>query len=491
MSHGIHVSLTVSRDNTAKWRMIKKDRDNPHFGRRTGGGDLRQRFAAFAALSAGAFGLLMAGSPAAAQAAAAGSTLTVTWSQNPQTIDPRKIYDGEDWNIGRALYVGLYSDSATFHLQPKVAQGMPKVTDHGLVYTIQLRPGARWSNGQPLTAQDFVYALRTELASSFQSPDTYLWYMIKGASAYEAGKSSYLGVRALGPHTLQYTLSQPYSAFPYVLSVPAAFPVYPAGVKSIASHPVSDGPYVLQSWKTGVSMQLVKNPHYFLPHAYPQSLVFDFNVSPSVGILRVQSGQADLVGDGIPSANYLQLAGNPQTAQNITRGFSPALVMLALNMRVKPFNSLAVREAVQMALDKPYLVRLINGRGQAANGVLPPSLPGFGPDIKPVYPYNPGRARQLLKDAGYPHGFTVQLGLASEQSGGQQIATVVQADLAKIGVKVLVKPLPAEATAIARVPMMTYSWYMDYPDPSDFVNGFATSPAVVGDRTRRSCTILF
>ncbi|MCY0898856.1 MAG: ABC transporter substrate-binding protein [Firmicutes bacterium] len=410
-----------------------------------------------------------------------GGTLVVTWSGNPQTIDPRKIYDAEDWNIGRALYIGLYTMNSRFQLKPGVAEGNPIVSDHGLVYTIHLNPKATWSNGQPLTAQDFVYALRTELSPKFQSPDTYLWWMVKGANAYEAGKSSYLGIKALNDHTLQYTLSTPYSAFQYVLSVPASFPVDPAAINRVATNPVTDGPYIVSQWKTGVSMLLRKNPHYFRRHAYPAHVLFDFNVDPSVGILRVEDGQADIVGDGIPSANYLQLEANPQYRSDITRGYLPAVILLALNEKIKPFNNPLVREAVQMAINKRHLVQLLNGRAQPANGVLPPSLPGFGGrDIPNLYPYNPAKAKSLLKKAGYPHGFSTTLGLASEMTGSAQIETEVEADLGRIGIHITAKPLPTETAALAKVPMMTYSWYMDYPDPADFISGFITSPAVAG-----------
>ncbi len=408
------------------------------------------------------------------------STMTVTWSGNPQTIDPRKIYDGEDWNIGRALYVGLYSINSTFHLDPVIATGQPAISNHGLTYTIHLNPKATWSNGTPVTAQDFVYALRTELSPKFQSPDTYLWWMIKGATAYESGKSTTLGIKALGSHTLEYTLSQPYSAFPYVLGVPASFPVDPAAISKVATDPVTDGPYVIGQWTTGQKMVLNQNPHYFRHRNSPKHIQFDFNVNPSVGILRVEDGQADLVADGIPSANYTQLKANPQYAANITKGYSPAVILLALNEKVKPFNNVLVRQAVEMAINKKHLVQLLNGRALPANGVLPPSLPGFGSDIPNLYPYNPSKAKALLRKAGYPHGFSTTLGLASEQTGSSQIETEVEADLKAIGIQVTAKPLPAESSAQAKIPMMTYSWYMDYPDPADFIGGFVTSPAVVG-----------
>ncbi len=406
--------------------------------------------------------------------------MTVTWSANPQSIDPRSIYTAEDWNIGRALYEGLYTDNQDFQLVPTVASSMPQISDNGTVYTISLRKDVMWSNGQPVTAQDFVGTLRAELASGSSSPNGYLWYMIKGSSDYEAGKSQYLGITALDDYTLQYTLSQPFTAFPYVLSVPASFPVCQAALSTVNTSPVTDGPYVITSWTKGVEMVLGKNPQYKQANPYPDSIIFDFNVDPSVGTLRVQNGQADLVGDGIPSANYLQLIGNPQTQANITSGAVPSVILLALNTQVKPFNNLKVRQAIEYAINKQHLLQLMNNRGEVATSILPRTLPGFETDTYNPYPYNVSMAKQLLTEAGYPNGFSTELGLASEQTGSDEISTEVKNDLQAVGINVNVKPLPQDVAAMAQVPMMTYSWYMDYPDPADFIDGFVASPAVVG-----------
>ena len=409
-----------------------------------------------------------------------GGTMTVTYSTNPQSIDPRDIYDGEDWNIGRALYLGLYDLQTNSQLVTGVAASMPQVSSDGTVYTIKLRNDIKWSNGQPVKAQDFVYSLRSELAPNSNSPNEYLWYMIKGASDYEAGKSQDLGVQALDDSTLQYTLSQPFTAFTYVLTTPSSFPVCQAAASQVSTAPVTEGPYVLQSWTKGVSMALTKNPQWKQSAPYPDSIVFDFNVDPSVGVMRVQNGQADLVGDGIPSANYLQLIANPQTKSQITAGSIPAVVLLALNTKVKPFDNLQVRQAIEYAINKQHLLQLMNNRGDVATSILPKALPGFGSDTYNPYPYDPAKAKQLLTQAGYPNGFSTTLGTSTEQTGSDEIVSEVKNDLQAIGINVTAKPLPSESTAIAQIPMTTYSWYMDYPDPCDFIDGFVTSPAVAG-----------
>jgi ABC-type transport system substrate-binding protein len=430
------------------------------------------------------FSGLLAGcsSPASTSSSSTPATtpMTITYSGNPQTIDPRNIYDGEDWNIGRAMYVGLYDLQAGGQLVPCIAAGMPQISNDGTVYTIKISPTAMWSNGQPVKAQDFVYSLRSELAPGFNSPNDYLWYMVKGAADFEAGKSQSLGVQAIDDSTVQYTLSQPFTAFTYVLSTPAAFPVCQAAASQVSTSPVTEGPYTLKSWTKGVSLTLVKNLQWKQSAPYPDSLVFDFNVDQSVGIMRVQNGQADLDGDGIPPANYLQLIANPQTKSQITAGTIPAVILLCLNTQVKPFDNLKVRQAIEYAINKPHLMQLLNNRGAAATSILPRALPGFANDTYNPYPYDPAKAKALLTEAGYPNGFSTTLGSAAEETAGDAIVSEVKNDLQAIGISVTAEPLPQDATAIAQMPMTTFSWYMDYPDPCDFIDGFVTSPAVTG-----------
>jgi len=304
--------------------------------------------------------------------------------------------------------------------------------------------------------------------------------MVKGAADYEAGKSQFLGVQALDDSTVQYTLSQPFTAFTYVLSTPSAFPVCQAAASQVSTNPVTEGPYTLQSWTKGVSMTLVKNPQWKQTAPYPDSLVFDFNVDQSVAIMRVQNGQADLAADGIPPANYLQLIANPQTKSQITAGTIPAVILLCLNSQVKPFDNLKVRQAVEYAINKPHLMQLLNNRGQLATSILPRALPGFANDTYNPYPYDPTKAKELLTEAGYPNGFSTTLGSAAEETAGDSIVSEVKNDLQAIGISVTAKPLPEDATAIAQMPMTTFSWYMDYPDPCDFIDGFVVSPPVAG-----------
>ncbi len=411
------------------------------------------------------------------------SPLVATMSGTVGTIDPNKIYSGDEWNAGYLLYRGLYMLNASAQMVPAVASGMPQVSNNGLTYTIHLKPGLKWSNGSAITAQDFADSLKRELNPKTGSPDGYLWTMLQGAQSYESGQAKTLsGVTVVNPLAIQYHLSKPYSAFPEILATPAGFPINPAAVSQISTKPVTDGPWILRTWEVGTKMTLAPNPHYTLAQKPRYSgLVVDMGVSPSTSILRVQSGQADWIFDGIPSSQYAGLQSNPKWSKDMVKFANVGIYLLALNTRVAPFNKLAVRQAVEMAINKQHLVRLLQNRGTPANGILPKTLPGFEKDIPNMYPYNPTKARQILDQAGFPQGFTTTLGMAAEGPDGEVIGTEVQNDLKAIGITVHLKPLPQETTAVAQIPMLTYSWFMDYPDAADFINGFTScSAAVVG-----------
>lgn len=422
-----------------------------------------------------------AGSPTTTPSAG-GGTLVATYSGTLPTIDPNKDYNNIEWLAGYSLYRGLYMLGPYGHVHTAVAASLPVVSHHGLTYTVTLKSGLKWSNGDPITAQDFVTSLDRELAPNSGSPDGYLWYMLKGAAAYQSGQAPTLaGVRATGRYTIQYLLSQPYPPFVDILTTPAAFPVDPAHLSTLASQPVTDGPWTVSQWNPATSITFKPNPHYTLGQLKFHAMKFEFNVQPNVGILRVQAGQADLVIDGIPSAQYQSLNQSPTWSKDVLHIPAVAVYLLALNTKVAPFTHLKVRQAVEMAINPQHIIRLLQNRGRVVHGVIPTSMPGFATNIPNQYPYNPAQAKTLLARAGYPHGFTVTLGVGSEGTGGQTVSTAIQANLAAIGITAQIKPLPQESTALAQVPMTTYNWFMDYPDPADFIDGFTScASAVVG-----------
>jgi ABC-type transport system substrate-binding protein len=219
----------------------------------------------------------------------------------------------------------------------------------------------------------------------------------------------------------------------------------------------------------------VRNPNYYKPGLpYLDKIVFEVGQEPTVALLRLQRGEVDVLGDGIPPARFLQVKNDPKNAGMIIEGGQLHTGYIAINVRMKPFDNVKVRQAVNMAINKKRICKIINNRAIPANQPLPPSMPGYDKNYK-GYPYNPAKAKELLKEAGYPDGFKTEL-YASNTDPNPRIAQAIQRDLADIGIKADLKTLAQSAVIAAggepdQAPMIWsggMAWIADFPDPSDF-----------------------
>lgn len=432
--------------------------------------------------------LILAGVPSA-RAARHGGTIVATWGASLTTVDPAYTYSYVDWPQTHALFDGLLGFATGTSLVPHLAAAMPDESKDGLTYTFHLRHGLQFSNGDPITAQDFIFSWERELAPKTASPDTYFWFALAGAATFEAGKAQHIsGLAAPDPYTLKVTLSAPFPPFLYVMAVPCSMVVDPAAIhqahaenKDMSTNVVSSGPFMLKDWVRGQKMDLVRNPHYWDPSSPQADAVhFDLGVDPSVALLRIQKGQADLMGDAIPSAQFASVLQDPKWHNLLYRLPDIGVYMIAMNVKVKPFDNLLVRKAVSYAINKMHAVRFINGRGTPATSIIPPTMPGFTGGEPELYPYNPDKAKQLLAQAGYPNGFGTTIGVP-DSVYEQRMADAAIADLANVGIKLTLKKAVTEGAAVANLPMQAYHWLLDYPDPADFVDGFTScASAVVG-----------
>jgi len=433
-------------------------------------------------------GTLVAGAGGSARAGVArgphqGGTINVTWGTPLTTMDPAFTYGATDWPQTHLVFDGLLGFKNGITLQPDMAAALPTVSKDGLTYTFHLRKGIVFSNGDPITAGDFVYSWERVLAPKTASPDTYLWTGVKGAAEFEAGKAQHVsGFSAPDDNTVTVTVAQPFPAIQYVLATPSSMVVDPKVVaqlgaqhKDMGSHVVGSGPYMLTDWVQGQKADFARNPHYFLAGLpYADKVHMDLGVAPSTALLRLYKGQVDLIGDGIPSAQFASVITNDKLKPQIASLTDIGVYMISMNTKLKPFTDIRVRQAVSYAISKVRAIRFINGRGTPANGILPKTLPGFGRDIPEQYPYNPAKAKQLLAQAGFPNGFTTTMGVPSGGVYEQRMADAAIYDLKQVGITVNVKPTVNEGSAVATIPMQAYHWLLDYPDPADFVDGFTS-----------------
>jgi len=430
--------------------------------------------------------LALPAAPGVAQARvrqATGGTLIVDYVNDFTSLDTGKCYDGQCFPFMRAMFDRLI-DYDTAHapgttMIPDAAATMPTVSNGGRTYTFALRHDVHFWNGRLVTAADWVYSFERVIAPLTQSGAAGFWMNIAGAHEYASGKATHAsGIQALGTFGLRLTLLAPDASFLNVLAMPFGSVVDKNQIarygKSYAQfHPMGTGPYMFVEHKLGQRLVLVRNPHYFRPDVgHVNKIQADLGVNSETAFLRIQRGQADLDGDepSIPAAEFLSVLNDPTWSKQLTRQVQVGTWYIDMNVEVKPFDNVLVRRAVNMAINKSLLVRLVNGRATVTNTFLPPAMPGYG--AFNLYPYNPAKARQLMAQAGYANGVSTTF-LTDNVSDDPRIAQAIIPMLAAIGITARLQQvdgstLPALLGTRHKVAITWSQYYMDFPDPNDF-----------------------
>jgi ABC-type transport system substrate-binding protein len=430
-------------------------------------------------------GATPSGSSAASGSPVHGGTMQVAFKSDPDTFDPQVCYDATCWDNMQMMFDRLYDyKSDTTQLGPEAAASMPVISDGGKVYTISIRKGMTFDNGKPVTASDFVYTFSRICNPATKSPVVSFWNVVSGCEAYAKHPvGTVSGIKAINPDTLQITLTQPDAAFTYVLAMPHAS-VIPAGTGAQqAQHPLGSGPFEFVSYTPSQSIILKANPNYWnkgLP--YVDGVNEKLGVTPEVQLLELEKGQIDLMGDPLPNSDYLSVVNNKSLASQINHRQSLSTYFLTLNTKIKPFNNPLVREAVSYAIDRQFLLKLVNGQGSPATGFIPPGVTGYTTQNL-VNPLNVAKAKQLLAKAGYPHGFTTTLYSWNTQPW-TNLDPAIQQQLAAIGITVNVQPIQEStfftlAGTPGKAPMTLTFWIADYPDASDFFQALVSCASAI------------
>ncbi len=419
----------------------------------------------------------------ASPALAAGSTVTVAYPSDFQSLDPAIGYDVQNWPVEHALFVTLLTYGQGTDLKPWGATDLGQVSADGKTYTFHIRKGITFADGEPTDAASYKYAIERILNPKTKSPQggTGGWYGgLVGADAYVNGKAkSVSGIKVIDPYTIQFQLKTPDRTFLNVLATPFSAAVARKAAEKWGSdyshHVVGNGPYTLQSWVPGQRAVLVKNPNYFdkANAAKVPTIEFQLGLSEQVSLLRAQSGQVDVLGNGIPSAQFASISTNQRFKPYVKSLVQVGTYYLFMNTQVAPFNNKLVRQAVNAAIDRARMVQLVNGRGKTTAQILPPGMPGYDPSIT-VPAADPAKGSALLKQAGFQAGEPITLVTMSDEPG-PKLAQAAQQQLAAIGLKVNIKALPgAEYINTITTPGTTAigvsAWFQDYPDPSDFTD---------------------
>lgn len=432
-------------------------------------------------LLVGAAALTLAlAAPAMAQDIKPGGTMTVTYKDDVTTLDPAIGYDWQNWSMIKSLFDGLMDyKPGTTELVPDLAESF-EVSADGLTYTFKLRHGVKFHNGREMKAADVKYSLDRVVQPETQSPGAGFFDSIEGFADVSGGKAKELsGVTTPDDYTVVFRLTRPDAPFLHKMALNFSHVVPKEEVEKYGAdfgkHPVGTGAFRMTEWTLGQRIVFERNPDYFqkgLPHL--DKIVFEVGQEPVVALLRLQRGEVDIAGDGIPPAKFLEVTQDPAYKDLIIQGSQLHTGYITMNVKAKPFDDVRVRQAVNMAINKDRIIRIINGRAKPANQPLPPSMPGYAADYK-GYAYDVEGAKKLMAEAGQGSGFTTDLYVANTDPQ-PRIAQAIQQDLAQIGIKAEIKAL-AQANVIAAggdeaQSTMIWSggmaWIADFPDPSNF-----------------------
>ena len=425
----------------------------------------------------------MLGSAAAAQdftEAKQGGSMIVTYKDDVSTLDPAIGYDWQNWSMIKSLFDGLMDyEPGTTILKKDLAEDYT-ISEDGMTFTFKLREGVTFHNGREMTAEDVKYSLDRVTNPETQSPGAGFFGSIEGYDAMAAGEATELsGVTVIDPYTIEIKLSRPDATFLHVMAINFSSVVPKEVVEEygpdFGKHPVGTGAFSLADWTLGQSLTFARNENYW-HEGVPKldQITFEIGLEPIVALLRLQQGQADIPGDGIPPAKFLEVTEDPAFADFVIEGGQLHTGYITMNVNMPPFDNVLVRQAVNMAIDKDRAVRIINGRAVPANQPLPPTMPGYAPDYE-GYPFDPEAAKALLAEAGFPDGFETELYVYNTDPN-PRLAQSFQQDLAAIGIKAEIRAL-AQANVIAaggepdQAPMIWsggMAWIADFPDPSNF-----------------------
>lgn len=393
-----------------------------------------------------------------------GGNLVFARSADVITFDRTKEFDNESTWTSELMFETLYKPSRDGRSDvPWLATGY-HVSPDKLTWTFHLRPGVRFSNGQPLTAQDVKFSLDTTRAPS---------------SGWSFIDSAIKTVSAPDPATVVITTKKPWAP---LLSDVSIFPngIIPNdyGGQSEAQflrHPIGTGPFVFGQWTKGQQLKLVRNPHYWQPgKPYLDSVTFTDVGDDTTRINQLKGGTADIV-EFPPFSSVRSL----KATQGIHVDEFPAdrVDFLLMNDSRGPLRDVHVRRAVALSLNRQAMVRaLLFGNGEPANSYLPPHIAFYDP-ASGGSAYDPARAKAELAQSKYPHGFTVPLKVIGGNLVQSETAQIVQQELAPLGITVKIQQLD-QNSQVTDVENGDYSmafqyWTSDVVDADELVSALS------------------
>ena len=407
----------------------------------------------------------------------------------PELLDPALVTAQATSRVTYALFEGLTSFDARGVAQPGVAERW-EVSPDGLQYRFHLRGNAVWSNGDPVTAEDFYYSWKRILLPQTAAEYGYQLHYVRGARAFNEGKTTdfgTVGLRVTDPQTFEVTLENPTPFFLDLCAFSTLLPVHRATVErhsdwaSKPAHFVGNGPFTLREWRPFDRVRLAKNPRYWNAATVAIRSVDVLPASrPNTAFNFYATGLADLMMDkGLAPTPLL---GELKKRRDFHAAPFLGNYFIRFNTKSKAFGDPRVRRAFSLVVDKQDLVTRITRAGERpATSFVPPGA-GAGYEPPPGYPRDVAAARQLLAEAGYPggRGFPVVYYLYRADSDlDQDIAVELQSMFRRelgVGIQLARQEWTVYLNSQTTLDydLSRSSWVGDYNDPNTFLDMFVT-----------------
>jgi oligopeptide transport system substrate-binding protein len=434
-----------------------------------------------------------------------GNTLRLNVGSEPDTIDPGKASFVGEINVVMRVFSNLLRFDTDLNLIPDQAAEMPAIEDDGTRLTFRLRDDITYSDGKPVTAQDFEYGWKRQLDPNTAGEYAFAGYILVGAREYNTADAKQLtpeqlqglrdavGVRALDDKTLQFQLKAP---APYFLSVLATWNGLPVRQDMVEAggetwtEPatyVGNGPYILTEWEHQSRIHFRANPHYYRGAPPIEDVEHAMIGESAVAFAAYLNDELDIV--NVQAEDKPRVDGDPALRSQFHSFLSGCTYYIGFNNTKAPFDNQKVRAAFSLALDRSGYVRnILGGAGMPARQFLPPGYPGYYESDLAEQTFNPTAGQGLLAEAGFPQGKglpQIKIGFSSNARNRTRIEAL--ADIFKRGLGVDLQPDPMESRAytaavkrLETTPQMyQLAWCQDYPDPQDWYGTVFHSTATV------------
>ncbi len=382
-------------------------------------------------------------------------------------------------SVTQQLFDGLVQFDHTLTITPALARFW-KASRDGLTWTFTLRKGVKFHHGREVTADDVVYSLTRILDPKVKSGASDLFINIKGAQEFREGKAkSVAGLTALDRYTVQVALDEATVPFVSVLAVGHA-KIVPKEIveqqgEAFGTHPIGTGPFKLVRWERGRELVLAANPDYFDGPPRLSRLVYRVFAGGQFDAMYEEFQKGNLEDTPIPTQDYRRIV----TTKNYiyVKRSMLSVRFYGINTRVKPLDDRRVRQALIYAIDRNALVEeVFSGRYMTARGILPPGTQGYNPTLK-GYHYDPPRARELLREAGYPGGRglpPIPIWSSVRHEGIIREHALIKKYLEAAGIQAEIHyltdwPSFSKKLAQGEFPVFLYAWFADVPDPDNFL----------------------